>query len=166
MSIASEITRLQNAKSALATSIENKGVTVPSSATLDGYSALVDQIQTGGGTDIFDEMSNYMYVVTPNVYAFKTPYALLYNLEPGKSYKIIAKVKQAPHDYLTFFAYLGDANTPSVGLGLILKTDVLTNETTYTHSDSRTFTRIGIWASSSSDRSDVASCAIYIKKLD
>lgn len=49
MSISSEITRLQNAKSALATSIGNKGVAVPASTKLDGYSALVDQIQTGGG---------------------------------------------------------------------------------------------------------------------
>lgn len=49
MSIATEITRLQNAKSALATSIEGKGVTVPSSTKLDGYAALVDSIQTGGG---------------------------------------------------------------------------------------------------------------------
>lgn len=48
MSIATEITRLQNAKSALATSIGNKGVTVPSSTKLDGYAALVDSIQTGG----------------------------------------------------------------------------------------------------------------------
>lgn len=49
MSIATEITRLQNAKSALATSIGNKGVTVPASTKLDGYAALVDSIQTGGG---------------------------------------------------------------------------------------------------------------------
>lgn len=55
MSIASEITRLQNAKSALATSIGNKGVTVPASTKLDGYSALVDQIQTGGGGGSDDE---------------------------------------------------------------------------------------------------------------
>lgn len=48
MSIATEITRLQNTKSALATSIGNKGVTVPSSTKLDGYAALVDSIQTGG----------------------------------------------------------------------------------------------------------------------
>lgn len=47
MSIASEITRLQSAKSDLKTSIENKGVTVPSATTIDGYSALVDQISTG-----------------------------------------------------------------------------------------------------------------------
>lgn len=49
MSIASEITRLQNAKTALKTSIENKGVTVSASALLDAYPAYVDSIQTGGG---------------------------------------------------------------------------------------------------------------------
>ena len=48
MSIASEITRLQVAKSDLKTSIENKGVTVPASTLISGYSALVDQIITGG----------------------------------------------------------------------------------------------------------------------
>ncbi len=49
MSLASEITRLQNAKSALKTSIEAKGVTVSDSTLISGYAALVDQIQTGGG---------------------------------------------------------------------------------------------------------------------
>ena len=48
MSIASEITRLQTAKSDLKTSIENKGVTVPASTKLDGYASLVDQISGGG----------------------------------------------------------------------------------------------------------------------
>ncbi len=49
MSIASEITRLQNAKSSIKTSIESKGVTVPSATKLDGYAALIDTIATGGG---------------------------------------------------------------------------------------------------------------------
>ena len=49
MSIASEIARLQQAKSDLATSIAAKAVTVPAATTLDGYAALVDQIQQGGG---------------------------------------------------------------------------------------------------------------------
>ena len=48
MSIATEITRLSNAKSALKTSIENKGVSVPSNTKLDGYPALVDQIVAQG----------------------------------------------------------------------------------------------------------------------
>lgn len=47
MSIATEITRLQNAKASIKTSIENKGVTVPSSTKLDGYSTLINSIQTG-----------------------------------------------------------------------------------------------------------------------
>ena len=47
MSIATEITRIQNAKSAIKTSIEGKGVTVPSSTTLDGYSTLIDSISSG-----------------------------------------------------------------------------------------------------------------------
>jgi hypothetical protein len=48
MSIANELSRLLQAKSDLATSIENKGVTVPAATTIDGYPALVDQIQQGG----------------------------------------------------------------------------------------------------------------------
>ena len=47
MSIASEISRLQTAKANLKTSIENKGVTVPSNATLDSYSSYVDGISQG-----------------------------------------------------------------------------------------------------------------------
>lgn len=45
-----QIERLANAKAALKTAIEAKGVTVPSSTTLGGYSALVDSIQTGVDT--------------------------------------------------------------------------------------------------------------------
>lgn len=47
MSIASEITRLQTAKGNIKTAIENKGVTVPSNATLDTYNTYVNQISGG-----------------------------------------------------------------------------------------------------------------------
>ena len=50
MSIATEITRLQTAKTDLKTAIEAKGVTVPSSAKIDTYDDYVSQISTGGGT--------------------------------------------------------------------------------------------------------------------
>lgn len=60
MSIANEIARLQQAKSDLATSITNKGVTVPAAATLDGYAALVDSIQQGGGTLPYDAEIEYL----------------------------------------------------------------------------------------------------------
>ncbi len=49
MSIATEIQRLQTAKSSLKTAIEAKGVTVPSSATIDTYATYVSQISGGGG---------------------------------------------------------------------------------------------------------------------
>ena len=52
MSIATEITRLQNAKADIKTSIEAKGVTVPSSAKLDTYSSYVDQISGGGSSKL------------------------------------------------------------------------------------------------------------------
>ena len=55
MSIASEITRLQTAKADLKTSIESKGVTVPSATTLDGYANLVNQISSGGGSNNYVE---------------------------------------------------------------------------------------------------------------
>lgn len=60
MSIASELSRLQQAKSDLATSIENKGVIVPAATTLDGYAALVDQIQQGGGSLPYDAEVEYL----------------------------------------------------------------------------------------------------------
>ena len=44
MSIASEISRIQSAKTDIRTAIENKGVTVPSSATIDTYDDYVSQI--------------------------------------------------------------------------------------------------------------------------
>lgn len=48
MSIASEISRLQGAKSSIKTAIENKGVTVPSDLKLQGYGSCIDAIQTWG----------------------------------------------------------------------------------------------------------------------
>lgn len=58
MSITTEITRLQGAKANLKTAIESKGVTVPSSATLDDYAALVDSISGGGGISVDDLVQN------------------------------------------------------------------------------------------------------------
>ena len=49
MSIATEITRLNNAKAAIKSSIEAKGVTVPQDAKIDSYSVYIEQIPQGGG---------------------------------------------------------------------------------------------------------------------
>ena len=50
MSIASEIIRLQTAKANIKSAIEDKGVDVPASATLDTYDEYISGITTGGGS--------------------------------------------------------------------------------------------------------------------
>lgn len=50
MSIASEISRLQTAKADIKTAIETKGVTVPSSASIDTYDDYILAIDCSGGT--------------------------------------------------------------------------------------------------------------------
>ena len=63
MSISDQISRLQNAKASIKTSIENKGVTVPDNAKLDAFPALIDDIQAGGSGETH---------VNPDFYELKT----------------------------------------------------------------------------------------------
>ena len=49
MSIQPDLTRIKNAKAAIKTAIEGKGVTVPSDTLLDGMAALIEAIEVGGG---------------------------------------------------------------------------------------------------------------------
>lgn len=49
MSVADELNRLIADKAAIKTSIINKGVAVPDTATYDTFAGYIDQIQTGGG---------------------------------------------------------------------------------------------------------------------
>ena len=49
MSIATEISRLKSAKSAIAAAIAGKGVTVPDGTLLDGMASLIESIEAGGG---------------------------------------------------------------------------------------------------------------------
>lgn len=61
MSIATEISRLQTAKADLKTAIEAKGVTVPSSATIDTYDDYVSQISGGGGSQTPSNFESWEY---------------------------------------------------------------------------------------------------------
>ena len=49
MSIQTELTRITNAKAAIKTAIEGKGVTVPDGTLLDGMATLIESIEAGGG---------------------------------------------------------------------------------------------------------------------
>ena len=52
MSIQTELTRITNAKAAIKTAIEGKGVTVPDGTLLDGMASLIASIEAGGGGGI------------------------------------------------------------------------------------------------------------------
>lgn len=49
MSIQTELARIKNAKYAIKTAIEGKGVTVPDSTMLDGMASLIESIESGAG---------------------------------------------------------------------------------------------------------------------
>lgn len=49
MSIQTELTRITNAKAAIAAAIAGKGVTVPDGTLLDGMASLIESIEAGGG---------------------------------------------------------------------------------------------------------------------
>ena len=50
MSVATELTRIQTAKSNIKAAIEAKGVSIPSTATIDTYPTYVQEIPQGGGS--------------------------------------------------------------------------------------------------------------------
>lgn len=65
MSIQTEITRIESAKTAIAVAIEGKGVTVPTGTKLDGLAALVESIEAGGGADISPWEDIVTFSITP-----------------------------------------------------------------------------------------------------
>ena len=92
MSIQSEITRIESAKTAIATAIEGKGVTVPDGTLLDGMAPLIESIETGGGdfsiqTGTITFAESYKPSSTPLVISHslgKTPFAFIaYNGTSG-----------------------------------------------------------------------------------
>ena len=70
MSIQTELTRIINAKAAIKTAIEGKGVTVPEATLLDGMASLIESIEAGGGAGIATgsftniDQDNYMREIT------------------------------------------------------------------------------------------------------
>ena len=85
--IAQEISRIQGAKSDLATSITNKGVTVPAATKIDGYAALVDQIQQGGGQE--------------NPFLTETDLSYMFDYRKSSDAKIIAGIQRMSQNNIT-----------------------------------------------------------------
>ncbi len=96
MAISDEITRLQQAKADLKTAIENKGVTVSSSATLDDYADLVDSIEVGGG----DSEMNCVY---KEITVEGNQYVMTFHqiIAPIRDKLVIVRAKNTSTSYIT-----------------------------------------------------------------
>ena len=71
MSIQTELTRITNAKAAIKTAIEGKGVTVPDATLLDGMASLIESIEAGGGGSF--DLSNFLQNITDVISFSFTP---------------------------------------------------------------------------------------------
>ena len=74
MSIQTELTRIINAKAAIKTAIEGKGVTVPEATLLDGMATLIESIEAGGGGG--SKISTGTYTSTDDTAHITVPHML------------------------------------------------------------------------------------------
>lgn len=103
MSIQTELTRLTNAKAAIQTAIEGKGVTVPDGTLLDGMAALIESIEAGGGGG-----SGIVYTSGTLVFSSNTPcngYEITHGLGVIPQIFIVSSAYTPSEDYalLHFF---------------------------------------------------------------
>lgn len=127
MSIATEISRLQTAKTNLKTSIENKGVDVPANTKLDGYSALVDAIQTGGGGTSNFVHGTFTTGSTNGATSIEIPYT-------GSGYPVMAVVVVAGGVYNPAYSHWYDKKQQGAVGEWTMTKSVMSSTPTYTTS--------------------------------
>lgn len=89
MSIQSELTRLTNAKAAIKTAIEGKGVTVPSGTLLDGMAALIESIEAGsGGVEV--NIGSFILSSSINIYG-TDGYSIIHGLSSSPDLFVLLK---------------------------------------------------------------------------
>ena len=94
MSIQSEITRPETAKSATAAAIAGKGVTVPDGTMLDGMAALIEAIQAGGTIKLFSgTITPSEDIVDITMNNIQTFCQRLYTQEPGIGEEIDKRIE-------------------------------------------------------------------------
>lgn len=107
MSIASEVERLESAKSDLKTALESKGVAVPEGAKLDAFPALVQQLGNGYMLKSVYDPDGENKNIFKTIYANAPMYTALYRLDDwteadedtkGKGYAYQQTVTLTPDD--------------------------------------------------------------------
>ena len=90
MSIQTELIRIINAKTAIKTAIEDKGVTVPDGTLLDGMAALIESIEAGGGsswTDSYSVFATGTFTPTENTTEFSIDTGIPFDSAGGTDYR-------------------------------------------------------------------------------
>ena len=146
MSIQTELTRITNAKTAIKTAIEGKGVTVPEATLLDGMAALIESIEAGGGfqvalgtfTPAETKALNSIPPVSINHNAGFTPDVFIFYKTASSTYNMIAisaKGRILWGDSSSYYTcYVMCKGSSSMGEGP-LKSYPLTGEVAYIRSD-------------------------------
>ena len=123
MSIQTELTRITNAKTAIKTAIEGKGVTVPDGTLLDGMAALIESIEAGGGagfatgTLTFNKSQSTISNLTVTHSLGFVPDHILWFIietEAKSSNALYANNRPVSFEYISQEAYLINCN-PNVG---------------------------------------------------
>ena len=90
MSIQTELTRITNAKAAIKTAIEGKGVTVPDGTLLDGMASLIESIEAGGGggskisTGTYTSTVDTAHITVPHMLGVIPTFAFVCLVNGGK----------------------------------------------------------------------------------
>lgn len=152
MSVQTEITRIESAKTAIATAIEGKGVAVPTGTKLDGLAALVESIEAGGGEGVlpipFTNITTGTFTLASLSYCNNYPITHGLGIAPTL-FAVYNDVDVSPSGSIAFIFYLAHSNTntkmvgsycTSKGLGAtagsINASDVVVDENTFTLNDS------------------------------
>lgn len=115
MSITSEITRLQNAKTDIKTAIAAKGVEIPNTAKLDEYDTYIEEIPSGGSIETLDDLNNAIQSYSQNLRKHTNTYPTLLNIPitlytPDTNYR----------DYIIFRTLSGSYRIGWLPTGIIL----------------------------------------------
>lgn len=96
MSVQNEITRLADAKAAIAAAIADKGVTVPDGTLLDGLAALIGDIETGGGLPAgVSQMVSGLYTPTESA----TNFSVTHNMGVVPSFGAVIAMNRSALSY-------------------------------------------------------------------
>ena len=152
MSIQTELTRITNAKAAIKTAIEGKGVTVPDGTLQDRMAVLIESIESGvGGGGVlptpFTNITTGTFILASLSYCDKYPITHGLGIIPTL-FAVYNDVNVSRSGSVAYVVYLAHSNTNTSSVGgfadsknsvkdILIASDVVVDENTFTfnHSD-------------------------------